>query len=162
MDLAEVKERLGDLEAILTDRSVADFGDFDTPHGALSVTVSDRLFKKCRKGRVWKSPGMCTAMKNAEYGFDPKTSRSRGGSDGLFRVDRHFTPVNSMMKKLFDQFLDKPDPLVVTLENHLGVPAQKWTPVRLVSHHLRLLGFMVTTRGRSQLVLVDFDNEKGK
>nr|MEE4266887.1 hypothetical protein [Candidatus Krumholzibacteria bacterium] len=162
MDLAEVKKRLGDLDAVLTDRSVAEFGEFNTPHGGLSVWVSDRLVKKCRKGRVWKSPGMCTAMKNAEYGFDTKTSRSRGGADGLFQVDRHFSPVNAMMKKLFDQFLDKPDPLVATLENHFGVPAQKWIAVRLVSHHLRLLGFMVTSRGRSQLVLVDFDNEKGK
>ena len=103
---------------------------------------------------------MCTALKNAEYGFDARASRSRGGLDGVFSVDRNFSPANSMMKKLFDKFLDKPDPLVAELEQILGESADKWVAARLVSHHMRLLGVISVSAGVPHMVLVDYDNEK--
>ena len=47
----------------------------------------------------------------------------------------------------------------MTLESFLG-PSEDWTPVRLVSHHMRLLGVLSESE-KTRLVLVDFDNEKG-
>jgi len=134
-----------------------EFSRFETPHGRLSVLLTTRLRKKCKKGRIWKSSAMLTSLKNAAYGYDPKTGLSRGGSDGIFRIDREFKPVNSMMKKLFTQFIDKPDPLVAELESYFSSHSSEWVPVRLVSHHLRLLGLFYS----QQLVLVDYDSEKG-
>jgi len=160
MDLAEAKLRIARAEAVLDGHPVANFAEFATPHGELRVLVTGRLRKRCKKERIWKSSAMCTALKNAEYGFDPKASRSRGGSDGIFTIDRSFRPVNSMMKKLFARFLDKPDPLVSEIESVLDVASTNWVPARLVSHHLRLLGVIVIKHGVSHLVLVDCDSEK--
>ena len=104
---------------------------------------------------------MLTALKNAAYGFDPRSPRSRRGADGIFVVDRGFRPVNSMMNKLFSQFIDKPDPLVSVLAGALGSAAEDWVPVRLVSHHMRLLGVLSLAGDEAQLVLVDYDDDKG-
>jgi len=43
---------------------------------------------------------MLKALKNAAYGFDEKQARSRGGADGIFLLDRHFTPKNEMILPL--------------------------------------------------------------
>ena len=103
---------------------------------------------------------MLTALKNAAYGFDGKASRSRGGADGIFCVDRNYRPANSMMKKLYPQFLDKPDPLVSTLSHFLDSPYEQWIAVRLVSHHMRLLGIIDIIDDTTRLVLVDYDHNK--
>ena len=161
MELSEVRSKLEAAEEELAARPVTVFADFRTPHGDLRVSVTDRLRRKSRKGRVWKSPAMLTALKNAAYGFDPKASRSRGGADGVFSVDRNFKPANAMMAKLFGQFLDKPDPLVEVLAAYLRTPPQEWLTVRLVSHHLRLLGVLAISPAGGHLVLVDHDGEKG-
>ncbi|MCK9995284.1 MAG: hypothetical protein KAH56_03275 [Candidatus Krumholzibacteria bacterium] len=160
MDLAAAKEKLQIAEVVLDVRPLAFFAEFDTPYGELKVTVTERLRRKCRKGRVWKSVAMLTALKNAVYGFDAKAPRSRGGADGIFRVDRNHRPANSMMKKLFDKFLEKSDPLVPLLANELGSPPENWIPVRLVSHHMRLLGVLSISKSTAHLALIDYDNEK--
>ncbi len=135
MDLAVAKEKLRGAERVMESQPLALFAEFDTPYGELKVTVTERLRRKCRKGRVWKSAAMLTALKNAVYGFDAKAPRSRGGADGIFCVDRSYRPANSMIKKLFDKFLDRSDPLVPILAEELGSPPEDWVPVRLVSHH---------------------------
>lgn len=160
MDIADAKTRLAEAEASLKDHSAVRFADFDTPFGSLRVLVTDRLRRKCRKGRVWKTPQMLSALKNAAYGFNSAAPRSRGGADGLFVVDRSFRPANSMTNKLFDQFIDKPDGLVTLLEDLLGTDRDAWIPVRLVSHHMRLLG-VLSVGDPGQLVLVDYDDHKG-
>ena len=156
MDLTTAKSILNDCSRGLDDKRIVAFHSFDTPHGPLTVHVTDRLRKKCIKAKLWKKPAMLTALKNAAYGFDSKAGRSRGGSDGIFVVDRDFTPPNAMMKKLFDQFIDKPDELVDDITETFDVGADDWVPCRLVSHHLRLLGVLVG----DDLVLVDVDNTK--
>ena len=159
MDLATAKQRLRETEALLAEGPLAEFTIFETPHGPLRVMVTARLRRKCRKGRVWMSTPMLTALKNAAYGFDALASRSRGGSDGVFAVDPGFKPANSMMKKLFDQFLNKPDSLVADIAAHVGVKPTGWRAVRVVSHHMRLLGVLIAATPPT-LVLVDFDNDK--
>jgi len=104
---------------------------------------------------------MLITLKNASYGFDPKAALSSGGRDGIFSVNRNFRHANSMMKKLFNQFIDKPDPLVPLISSVLGCSSTDWIPVRLVSHHMRLLGVISVSGGITRLVLVDYDNNKG-
>ncbi len=65
-----------------------------------------------------------------------------------------------MMRKVFDRFLDKPDPLVASITTAFGVSPDVLAPVRLVSHHLRLIGVLVTRGNAAQLVLVDYDDTK--
>ena len=160
MKLEEAKQRLKALEPKLRKSGFAEFATVETSHGPIRVVVTDRLRRRCRKAGVWASAPMLTALKNVAYGFNEAASRSRGGADGIFRIDRGFRPANSMMKKVFDQFLDKPDPLVYTIATMLGSTPDVWVPVRIVSHHMRLLGVLDRRATESVLVLIDCDNEK--
>jgi hypothetical protein len=158
MELAELKERLVEIEDRLEAEQVVELGRFDTPAGPMVVLITERLRKRCRKGKVWKSNAMLTALKNIQYGLDRTRPRSRGGSDGVFLLDRGFQPPNAMMNKLFDRFLDKPDPLVAVIRARLSASAGELVPVRVVSHHMRLLGVLVERAGGGQLTLVDYDD----
>jgi hypothetical protein len=124
------------------------------------LVVSDRLRRACRKGKVWKSNAMLTALKNAAYGLDRDHARSRGGADGVFMLDRDFRPANEMMRKIFDRFLDKPNPLVAQIAARYGAPLAALLPVRVVSHHMRLLGVCIESGDGKRLVLVDYDDTK--
>ena len=54
-------------------------------------------------------------------------------------------------EELFDRFLDKPGSGAKGLAEAVGVPLGELLPVRLVSHHLRLLGVLAATiRGSSR------------
>lgn len=116
-----------------------------------------RLKKRALKNRVWKSKSMLKALKNAAYGFDEKQARSRGGTDGIFLLDRHFIPKNEMMKKLFEGFLDQPNSEVMDIATVLSVEPSVFLPVRLVSHDLRLLGVLYRAEKEDWLILVDCD-----
>ncbi|MBT3374043.1 MAG: hypothetical protein HN976_27880 [Lentisphaerae bacterium] len=65
-----------------------------------------------------------------------------------------------MMKKLFDRFLDKPDSGCEDLAGELGTEVKALQPVRIVSHHMRLLGVLHRRAGEDIVALVDFDNTK--
>jgi hypothetical protein len=103
---------------------------------------------------------MCATLKNAAYGFDERQARSAGGRDGLFLLDRTFRPPNEMMRKLFDHYLDKPTSGAAELAEALGVKIDELLPVRLVSHHLRLLGVLARKENEDWLVLVDCDRSE--
>ena len=158
MELSALKKRLTDIEAELDSDPMLELCRFETPGGKVVVSITDRLRRSCRRGKVWKSNAMLTALKNAQYGLDRTRPRSRGGADGVFLLDRSFQPANEMMRKLFDRFLDKPDPLVAVLASRLATRAEDLVPVRVVSHHMRLLGILVERVDASQLVLVDYDD----
>ena len=156
--LSELKTRITEIEATLESAPLVELCRFETPTGPLIVWLTDRIRESCRRGRIWKSPAMLTALKNARYGLDRARARSRGGADGVFVLDRDFQPPNEMMRKLFDRFLDKPDPLVEVLVSRFGTPVETFVPVRVVSHHMRLLGVLVQDEEVSQLVIVDYDD----
>lgn len=160
MELSFLKSHLTEVEALLDEGELAELCVFETPRGRLAIVISRRFRRACLKGRVWKANAMLTALKNAAYGLDPVRTRSRGGSDGIFMLDRDFRPKNEMMRRIFDRFLDKPDPLVAALATRYGVPPAAMLPVRVVSHHMRLLGVLLETGDVSQIVLVDFDDTK--
>jgi len=62
-----------------------------------------------------------------------------------------------MMRKLFDGYIDKPGSGVEELATALECSVSELLPVRLVSHHMRLLGVLRRTDTGDWLVLVDLD-----
>ena len=64
------------------------------------------------------------------------------------------------MKKIFDRFLDKRDSGAEELVDALGSDLDRIIPVRLVSHHMRLLGILHRSEAVDTLVLVDYDATK--
>jgi hypothetical protein len=103
---------------------------------------------------------MLATLKNAAYGFDEQKARSVCGRDGIFLLDRPFRPANEMMRKLFDQYLDREDSGAEAVATALGVPLAELLPDRLVSHHLRLLGALARMVDGDWLVLVDCDRSE--
>lgn len=103
---------------------------------------------------------MLATLKNAAYGYDEKQARSAGGRDGIFLMDRTFRPTNEMMHKIFNRFLDNPSSGAEELAAALHMPLQQLLPVRLVSHHMRLLGVLAREESADWLVLVDCDRSK--
>ncbi|MBZ0117268.1 MAG: hypothetical protein K8H88_09750 [Sandaracinaceae bacterium] len=159
MQLAELKQRLAEIDDQLDQALFVAVHRFAGERD-LVLAITARLRAKARRGRVWKSAAMLTALKNAAYGFHPERARSRGGADGVFLVDRSFRPKNEMMRKLFDGYLDRPAEGAAELAAALDVPVSALVPVRLVSHHMRLLGVIASAGGADTLVLVDYDDTK--
>lgn len=157
MDLADAKERLTEIEGVLDDAPFALFHTFETGQRPLHLAITPLLQKHAKKDRVWRSREMLATLKNAAYGYQERDARSASGRDGIFRVDRDFTPANAMMRKLFDRFLDHPGPAAGDIANALGVPVGDLLPVRLVSHHMRLLGVLAQRDDGDWLILVDCD-----
>jgi len=160
MDLAEAKERLKAIEATLADVPFAEFAAFERDGRALHVAVTARLRKHAKKEGVWRSRELFATLKNAAYGYDERQARSVGGRDGVFLLDRTYRPANEMMRKLFDRYLDHVGSGAEEVAGALGVPLGELLPVRLVSHHLRLLGVLARREDGDWLVLVDCDRSE--
>lgn len=157
MELAQAKERLKAIEDGLADAPFVLFHTFAAGGRPLHLALTARLRRHARKAGLWRSREMLATLKNAAYGLDERQARSVGGRDGLFLMDRGFEPVNAMMRKLFDGFLDHHDGGARDLADALGVPVTDLLPVRLVSHHMRLLGVLARKSDADWLVLVDCD-----
>lgn len=160
MTLEEARLLITGSEGGLPDRAFVVIHTFERDSRKLRLALTDRLRKSCRRGRVWKSAAFLTAIKNAQYGFDETHARSPGGSDGIFLLTRDHRPANEMMRKMFDRFLDRPDSGVQQIADDLGCGPASLIPVRLVSHHLRLLGVLHRTDEHDTLVLVDYDDTR--
>jgi len=160
MNLDEAKQCLEEAEPLLETLTFVRVHFSERNGRKLSLAITDRLRRQCKKGRVWKSKEMLTALKNVDYGFDPRDARSPGGRDGIFVLTRDHQPTNAMMRKVFDQFLDRTDSEASAIARELGVRLPAVTPVRLVSHHMRLLGLIVASGDDATLVLVDYDDTK--
>ena len=160
MLLNDLKTKLEKLEPLLATEPFVEFDSYERNGRILHVALTERLCRIARKNRVWKSKQLLTALKNAHYGPDPDHQKSTGGRDGIFLVDRDFRPANEMMRKLFDQYLDKPTSGAEEVAQALGTTISRLYPVRLVSHHLRLLGVLHRAEHEDWLVLVDYDDSK--
>jgi hypothetical protein len=159
MTLDERKTLVTAIEPELAGRPFVRLHTFERDGHPLHLALTERLRRETKRGRVWKAPPFLTALKNAAYGFDGAKARSLGGADGVFLLDRAFTPKNEMMRKLFDRYLDRPEGGARELAAALGVGLERLLPVRVVSHHLRLLGVLHRGQGADWLVLVDYDDE---
>jgi hypothetical protein len=160
MEPEEAKARLKAIEGELPGTPFVTFHTFSRESRSLHVCITERLRKCARKEGVWRGREMLATLKNAAYGFDEGRARSVGGRDGIFLMDRTFRPANEMMRKLFDRFLDKPGSGAAELAAALGVTLADLLPVRLVSHHMRLLGVLVRKGDADWLVLVDCDRSE--
>jgi hypothetical protein len=160
MKLVDAKARLMVIEGSLADVPFIEFHTFEREGRSLHLAVTARLRKTARKEGVWRSRELLATLKNASYGFDERQARSVGGRDGIFLMDRTFRPANEMMRKLFDRFLDKEGSGAEELATAVGVPLAELLPVRLVSHHLRLLGVLARKDDADWLVLVDCDRSE--
>jgi len=98
--------------------------------------------------------------RHAEYGFDPTHARSSGDHDGIYILTRDHVPQNEMMRRIFDRFLDRPDSEARGIAAALHTSVDGLIAVRLVSHHLRLLGVLKRSADADHLVLVDYDDTK--
>lgn len=160
MNTNQLKELLKEAEPKLSDSVFVKLHTFKRNEKNLTLAITERLMRKCKKGKVWKSPKMLTALKNAEYGFDEQKAMSPGGSDGIFLLTRNYKPINQMMTKLFDCFIDKPGSGAECIAKALETNLSDLLPVRLVSHHMRLLGLLKKNENEDILVLVDYDDTK--
>lgn len=160
MELSEAKEKLKAIEEELVNVSFVVFHVFEREGRPIQVALTERLRKAARKEGVWRSREMLITLKNAAYGFDERLSHSNGGRDGIFILDRTYRPANEMMTKLFDRFLDRPNSGAEDLAVALNVPLESLLPVRLVSHHMRLLGVLARREADDWLVLVDCDRSE--
>jgi hypothetical protein len=160
LEIDEEKQRLKAVEPNLDGRPFVEFHAFQREGRTLRLAVTARLRKAARKQGVWRSRELFATLKNAAYGYDERQARSAGGRDGIFLLDRTFRPANAMMHKLFDSYLDKPGSGAEELAEALGVPLAELLPVRLVSHHLRLLGVLARREDEDWLVLVDCDRSE--
>lgn len=160
MNLDEAKSLVVASEGDLPGRAFVIIHTFERDSRKLRLALTDRLRKACRRGRVWKSKAFLTAIKNAQYGFDESHAHSPGGSDGIFVLTRDHRPKNEMMRKVFDRFLDRPDSGVQEIAEALRCDPNSLIPVRLVSHHLRLLGVAYRADVSDTLVLIDYDDTK--
>jgi len=65
-----------------------------------------------------------------------------------------------MMRKIFARYLDRPGSGVADVAASLGARPTDLQAVRLVSHHMRLLGVLFRAPSSDRLVLVDYDDTK--
>jgi hypothetical protein len=155
--LAEVKECVERIEGRLAGEPFVVAWTEVRNRRPLHLALTEGLRKKARKGHVWKTPHFLSTLKNAEYGYDESHARSRGGSEGIFLLDRSFRPTNEMMHKVFDRYIDREGSGVREVAEALGATPEQFLAVRLVSHHMRLLGVLFRREAEDWLVLVDYD-----
>jgi hypothetical protein len=160
MTLAEAKECLERVEDRLADEPFVVAWTELRNGRVLHLAVTERLRKRAKKARLWKTPHFLSTLRNAEYGYDESRARSRGGTDGIFLLDRSHRPANVMMHRVFDQYLDREDSGVAEVAAALGTTPDQLLGVRLVSHHLRLLGVLHRAATGDWLVLVDYDDSE--
>lgn len=130
-------------------------------YGRLTIFLSERLIRLAKKERLNRSPKLWKTLQNLRYGYDPRASLSPGGKDGIFAVRSDFKPKNEMVRKLYDRYRETErgkEELRTYLRNPMSAQG-----VRVVSHDLRLLGFIEEEPGESngfRLVLVSLDVNK--
>ena len=124
----------------------------------LWVFCSGHFFKSIMKERLTGSALVAKALLNLRYGYDPRLSQSRGGKDGIFRIDEDFRPSNSMVRKLYNRYLGSS--IGQKELACFSFDLDQIQGVRVVSHGLRLLGFAQRDSAKDEshkLLLVDID-----
>lgn len=157
MGKQDLSQSLKLAEKALSADDLAELATYERDGRSLTVFITKSFYKRSRKEGVWMHPELLTTLQNAAYGFNPVDARSPGGRDGIFLLTREHRPPNSMMTRIFDQFLDKPGSEAETLAERFGNAVTELIPVRLVSHHMRLLGVIVHDGDSDRLILVDLD-----
>jgi len=154
-ELAAVREALDAAEARLVTDEFAELPATERDGRTIRVFLTRRFYKLARRARIWRAAALVITLKNARYGFDPTRARSVGGRDGVFLLDRGID--NTMTRKIYGQFLDRPGSGAAEVAAFLAAPPAELQAIRLVSHHMRLLGVLHRGAATDRLVIVDFD-----
>lgn len=157
-DLKTLQDELTAAEARLTTDPYVALRPVARDGRPLQVVLTQRFHRLARRARLWRSTALLVTLKNAGYGFDPAHARSLGGRDGIFLIDRSVD--GPMTRKLYTKFLDRADSGAAELAAWLAAPLAQLQPVRLVSHHLRLLGVLHRGESTDRLALVDLDRRE--
>ena len=160
MKREDIKKTIKSIEKDLPDQPFIIIHSFERNGRKLHLGLTEKLRKSCKDGRVWMSKEFFSALENAKYGFDEKHAISPGGSDGIFLLTRNYRPKNKMMAKIFDRFLDKAGSGAGKIAERLDSQLSSLIPVRLASHHMRILGVLKRNPDDDILILVDYDNTK--
>ena len=159
--LNDIKLFLEDIEHEIVETHLTHCCHIVNDGRSLHVYITNRLVSKL--GRKWKSKEFLTAFKNVRYGFDPQKSRSERGRDGIYLLDRNYKVKNMMMKKIFDHYMDKKGSGFTEIANYLNKSPADFLAIRVVSHHMRILGVMCMEKDDCHITLVDYDDtEEGK
>lgn len=160
MDIKQTKQRIIEIENDLKNKGIIEFNRAMV-NGRSQITYITSLLKKnCKKKRVWKSKEFLITLKNINYGIDNSNFRSKSGKDGIFILDRNYLPKNEMQRKIFDQFIDKENSDFKEILKELDLPENRLNAIRVVSHHMRLLGIHFAGKDSDIIVLVNYDNTK--
>lgn len=160
MEISEAKKKVDESEELLKTEIIAEIDRREVNDRTLVTFISNDLMKKCKKGKLWKSQQFYITLKNIKYGLEQNQMRSVSGRDGIFLVDRDYKPKNSMQTKIYDRFIDNESSAFESIVERLSLDKRMIKGVRVVSHHLRLLGILDRKINEDVIVLVDFDNEK--
>ena len=160
MEIEEVKKRLLEIEQRIDDEVIVEFAEVVNNDRKLIVYLTSIFRKNCKKNKIWKSKKFLITLKNIKYGIDYTSFRSKGGKDGIFRLDRDHRPKNEMQRKIFDQFIDKMNSGFKMIVDELELSGQDINAVRVVSHHMRLLGIHQDLGEKDILVLINCDDTK--
>ena len=154
-ELAALRIEIAGTEARLAAGEFAPLPAFERDGRVLLVVLTPRFYKLARRAKLWRSTAMLVTLKNAGYGFEPTRARSLGGRDGIFLLDRgHDGP---MSRKMYGRFLDRGDSGAAEVATYLGTSIEQLDAVRLVSHHLRLLGVLSRGPTADRMAIVDLD-----
>jgi hypothetical protein len=157
-DLAALRTELEEVEARLATEAFVALRPVVRDGRTLHVVLTRRFHRLARRARLWRSTAVLVTLKNAGYGFDPAQARSVGGRDGIFLLDR--TVDGPMTRKVYERFLDRHDSGAAELAAYLGATPEQLQAVRLVSHHLRLLGVLHRRPTGDWLAIVDFERRE--
>ena len=161
MDLAEAKDLLKAIEDRLADAPFVEFHAFERKGGSciwLSRTVCGSM--PARKVCGGDARDLCDSRTRPTGMTSATSTQCKWTGRSLPLGPPSSAPANEMMHKLFDHFLDKPGSGAEELAAALVTPLAQLLPVRLVSHHLRLLGLLARKDDADWLVLVDCDRSK--
>ncbi len=157
-DLDAIRRALDEAEAHLETGDFAELPLTERDGRSTRVVLTRRFYRLALRARLWRAPALAVTLKNAGYGFDPARARSLGGRDGVFLLDRGHD--NAMTRKIFDRFLDRADSSADDVAEFLKTTRAALHAIRLVSHHLRLLGVLHRAATIDWIVIVDFDRRE--
>jgi hypothetical protein len=159
-NLTELKTKVAAIEPLLNQNTFVVLEEQQCNERKLIIALTHRLYILLKKQKLWQSNDFLITLKNAKYGFNHNNPRSRGGKDGIFLVEKNFKPRNKMIDKLYDRFIEKPNSGINEIASSLGTTSKNLKAVRLVSHHMRLLGLLFIKENEDWIVLIDYDKTK--
>ena len=160
ISLEELKKYLVELQSQLTTTDLVLLDTYVVNQKIHNLYLSDLFCRNCLKGKVWLSNEFLITLKNAKYGIEEERLRSKGGKDGIFLLDRKFKPQNAMQTKIFNKFIDSPNSKFLDYAKAFPFTPEETRAIRIVSHHMRLLGLLFQKNEEYCILLVDYDNTK--